>query len=50
MRTKPGIFKRAMWYHESVGYGNDLVKQAPGPWDDKTKAAYVSFIEPLIGR
>lgn len=48
LRTGPGVFKRVMWYHHGVGYGNDVMRRAPDPWDDRAMGAYVDFIKPLI--
>lgn len=49
MRTGPGLFKMAMWYHRAAGYGNDLVGHVPGPWDDDAMRAHWHFNQPLVG-
>ena len=48
MRTGPGLFKKVMWYHRGVGYGNDLTEREPGPWDEEAMQALWQFIQPLI--
>ena len=48
LRTGPGRFKRVMWYHVGVGYGNDIEGHRPGPCDEKAMNAFASFVQPLI--
>lgn len=37
-----------MWYHQGLGYGNDLVERRLGAWDESTMNAYTAFIKPLM--
>lgn len=46
--TACGRYKKVLWYHRGVGYGNDLIERLVTPWDESTMKDYADFIEPLM--
>lgn len=47
-RTRYGTYKKVLWYHRGVGYGNDLLNHPVGSWDEGTMQAYAEFARPLL--
>lgn len=47
-RTGAGLYKKVVWYHRGVGYGNDLVECPVAPWDESMMEAYAAFVRPLM--
>ena len=47
-QTLSRAYKKVMWYHRGVGYGNDLTCRRIQPWDEKSMEAYATFVRPLM--
>lgn len=46
--TRAGSYKKVMWYHRGVGYGNDLLERPVAPCDEDAMKAYAEFVSPLM--
>ncbi|SPO06857.1 uncharacterized protein DNG_09551 [Cephalotrichum gorgonifer] len=49
-RTGCGLFKKLVWYDDSLGYGNDLLDEPVEPMTPGSKVRYASFVSSLLPR
>ena len=42
-RTGTGRFKKVMWYHKGLGYGNDILNQPVQVWNERHMAELAEF-------
>ncbi|SPO04073.1 uncharacterized protein DNG_06756 [Cephalotrichum gorgonifer] len=47
-RTGAGRFKKVMWYHRTLGYGNDVLGQPVEAWSGREKALYTEFVSSFL--
>ena len=49
-RTSPGSFKKVMWYHKELGYGNDVLDQPVEAWRALHEERYAEFASRFLPR